>query len=272
MEKFLEVSQILDRNKNEVKKKERKLSDILKVNNEGLVSARNLHDFLDVKTKFNDWISGRIKKYEFIENSDFILVTEKKVTNNPKNPISEYADYAITIDMAKELSMVENNAKGKQARKYFIQVEKAWNSPEMIMKRALEFANKQVENLKLENSQKSQIIGELKPKADYTDCILKNTGLVTITQISKDYGMSGQELNNTLHKLGVQYKQSEQWLLYSRHHGKGYTHSETIPITRSNGKNDVKMNTKWTQKGRLFIYELLKENGVLPTIERECVI
>ena len=113
-----------------------------------------------------------------------------------------------------------------------------------------------------------QIIGELKPKADYTDLILKNKGLVTITQIAKDYGMSGQAMNRILHRLKVQYKQSGQWLLYKDHQAKGYTHSETVEITRKDGTLDVKMNTKWTQKGRLFLYELLKENGVLPTIER----
>lgn len=113
-----------------------------------------------------------------------------------------------------------------------------------------------------------QIIGELKPKADYMDRILKNKGLVTITQIAKDYGMSGQSMNKLLHDLGVQYKQSGQWLLYREHHGKGYTHSETVEIIRSDGREDVKMNTKWTQKGRLFLYELLKENGVLPLIEK----
>lgn len=113
-----------------------------------------------------------------------------------------------------------------------------------------------------------QIIGELKPKADYMDRILKNKGLVTITQIAKDYGMSGQAMNKLLHDLGVQYKQSGQWLLYREHHGKGYTHSETVEIIRSDGREDVKMNTKWTQKGRLFLYELLKENGALPLIEK----
>ena len=75
-------------------------------------------------------------------------------------------------------------------------------------------------------------------------------------------------MNKLLHDLGVQYKQSGQWLLYREHHGKGYTHSETVEITRKDGTPDIKMNTKWTQKGRLFLYDLLKENGVLPTIEK----
>lgn len=129
-------------------------------------------------------------------------------------------------------------------------------------------AEEEKEKLQLENKQKDQLIGELKPKADYMDSILKNKGLVTITQISKDYGMSGTKMNDLLHELGVQYKQSGQWLLYTKYHDKGYTHSETIPITHSDGRPDVRMNTKWTQKGRLFLYDLLKENGVLPVIEQ----
>ena len=123
--------------------------------------------------------------------------------------------------------------------------------------------------LLLGNKQKDQLIGELKPRADYTDNILKNTGLVTVTQISKDYGMSAQEMNTLLHNLKIQFKQSEQWLLYAEHHDKGYTHSETIEILRSDGRPDIKMNTKWTQKGRLFLYDLLKIIDVLPTIEKE---
>ena len=241
-----------------------------------LVSARELHEFLGVKTKFTDWFNGRIKKYEFIENGDFILVSEKKETNNPKNPTTEIKDYAITIEMAKELSMVENNEKGKQARKYFIQCEKKLkeiNQPKLptTYKEALlqlVAAEEEKERLQLESKQKDQIIGELKPKADYTDVILKSKSLVTTTQIAKDYGMSGRDFNKKLHELKVQYKQNEQWLLYSKYHDKGYTHSETIAITRSNGIKDTKMNTKWTQKGRLFLYELLKENEILPVIER----
>lgn len=127
---------------------------------------------------------------------------------------------------------------------------------------------KHIEELTKEVNVKNQVIGELKPKADYTDKILQNKGLVTITQIAKDYGMTGAEMNAKLHELGIQFKQSGQWLLYSRYHGLGYTHSETVDIVRTNGRPDVKMNTKWTQKGRLFLYNKLKENEILPMIEK----
>ena len=135
------------------------------------------------------------------------------------------------------------------------------------MARALKMADSQMQGLQLENEQQRQIIGELKPRADYTDKILKNKGLVTITQIAKDYGMSGTAMNKLLAGLGIQYKQSGQWLLYRKYHDKGYTHSETINITRSDGRPDVVMETKWTQKGRLFIYELLKGEDIYPVIE-----
>jgi phage antirepressor YoqD-like protein len=135
---------------------------------------------------------------------------------------------------------------------------------------AAQLEEKERENgtLRLETTMKDQVIRELKPKADYTDIILKNKGLVTITQISKDYGMSGNAMNKKLHELGLQYKQSDQWLLYTKYQDKGFTHSETINIIRTDGRPDVSMNTKWTQKGRLFIYRMLKDKlGIVPLIE-----
>lgn len=109
---------------------------------------------------------------------------------------------------------------------------------------------------------------ELKTKTKYVDQILKSKGTVTITQIAKDYGMSGPQLNKFLHDVGVQYKQNKQWLLYRKYQDDGYTKSETIDITRSNGDPDVTMNTRWTQKGRLLIHELLEKHGIVPYMDR----
>lgn len=232
------------------------------------LSARELHGFLGVKTHFKDWFP-RMCEYGFQEGNDFCSILSESTGGRPST------DYQITLDMAKEISMLQRNEKGKQARQYFIQIEKEWNSPEKVMARALQLANKEITELKLENNtlllenkMQGQQIAELKPKADYTDDILKNKGLVTITAIAKDYGMSGTAMNAKLNELGVQYKQSGQWFLYAKHQNKGYTHSETQKIVHSDGREDIKMNTKWTQKGRLFIYELLKNNGIVPMIER----
>lgn len=133
---------------------------------------------------------------------------------------------------------------------------------------ALKEEREQRQLLQFECNKQKQIIGELKPKADYTDIILQSKSLVTVTQIAKDYGMSGTAMNEKLHRYGVQYKQSGQWLLYSKYHNNGFTHSETVTITHSDGRTGTVMNTKWTQKGRLFIYNLLKSYGVLPVIEQ----
>lgn len=113
-----------------------------------------------------------------------------------------------------------------------------------------------------------QIIGELKPKVDYLDLILKGKELVTITQIAKDYGMSAVKFNVILHNHRIQYLMNGQWLLYSEYHSKGYTSSISVPITRTDGRREVSMHTQWTQKGRMFLYNFLKEKGILPMIER----
>lgn len=243
------------------------MKELIKVNSTeaGItVSGRELHEFLEIGTQYSKWFE-RMKEYGFIETQDYIAISQKRLTAQGNE--TTYIDHEIKLDMAKEIAMIQRNEKGKQARLYFLQIEKYWNSPDKIMERALMIAKARVEKLSLENKQQKQIIGQLKPKADYTDVILQSKGLVTITQIAKDYGISGQAMNKKLHELGIQYNQSKQWLLYSKYHDKGYTHSETVPITRKDGTQDVSMITKWTQKGRLFLYDLLKENGVIPTIE-----
>lgn len=114
-----------------------------------------------------------------------------------------------------------------------------------------------------------QRVNELTPKASYYDLVLQNKTLVTITQIAKDYGMSGQELNRKLHELGVIYRQGNVWLLYSKYQRTGWTQSETFMAPKPDGTQKAVMHTKWTQKGRLGLYELLKQNGILPLIETE---
>lgn len=107
-------------------------------------------------------------------------------------------------------------------------------------------------------------IKEMTPKATYYDIILNCKDAVPITNISKDYGMSAIAMNAKLHELGVQYKQGEMWLLYQKYASHGYTQSKTFATE----KDRSKMHTYWTQKGRVFLYEFLKEHGIVPTMER----
>ena len=143
-------------------------------------------------------------------------------------------------------------------------IEEVLTNPDTIIRLATDLKNERREKLML-----AQQVTELKPKADYTDLILSNKTLVTITFIAKDYGMSGLAMNKLLHDLGVQYSQSGVWLLYAKHQTKGWTQSETTEVVKKDGSKKLVMNTKWTQKGRLGLYELLKDNGYLPLIEQE---
>ena len=119
-----------------------------------------------------------------------------------------------------------------------------------------------------EVAQKNQIIQELQPKATYYDLVLQNKSLVAISVIAKDYGMSAKKLNKILHELKIQFKQGNTWLLYQKYAGKGYTQSKTHTIDADYSK----MHTYWTQKGRLFLYDLLKnKKGILPLIEQQDV-
>lgn len=114
-----------------------------------------------------------------------------------------------------------------------------------------------------------QQIAEMQPKATYYDVVLKCRDAVNISVIAKDYGWSAQKMNEYLHQKGVQFKQADIWLLYQKHAGCGYTKTNTHIYEDSCGNEHTKVHTKWTQKGRLFIYSLLKADGIFPQIEQE---
>lgn len=143
-------------------------------------------------------------------------------------------------------------------------IEEVLTDPDTIIKLATQLKEEREARLIAE-----QQVNELKPKATYYDRILSNPALVTITVIAKDYGMSGIAMNKKLHELGVQYRQGSIWLLYSKYQKLGWTQSETHMIERNDGTEKAVVNTKWTQKGRLGLYELLKQNDVLPLIEKK---
>jgi prophage antirepressor-like protein len=150
-------------------------------------------------------------------------------------------------------------------------IDEMLGNPEYGIKLLTEYkeAKERARQLELENAQHKQIIGELQPKASYYDLILQNKSLMPISKIAKDYGMSGRAMNKLLHELGVQYKMGNTWLLYQEYADMGYTQSKTHAI---DAERSV-MHTYWTQKGRLFLYDLLKnEKGLLPVIERDTKI
>ena len=229
------------------------------------VSGRDLHAALEVKTAYKDWFP-RMCDYGFEEGTDFCSFLSESTGGRPAT------DHQLTIAMAKELCMIQHSDAGRKFRQYFIKVEEAWNSPEAVMARALQFANNQLSLVKKQNLElletvavQNQQIAEMQPKASYYDLILQNKNTVPITQIAKDYGMSGRKFNELLHELGVQYKFRKTWLLYQHYAECGYTQSRTYAIDESRSV----MHTYWTQKGRLFLYDFLKSEGILPIMEQE---
>ena len=112
-------------------------------------------------------------------------------------------------------------------------------------------------------------IETMQPKVSYYDTILNNKSTVTTTQIAQDYGMSAIALNKKLNEMRIQHKVNSQWILYAPYISQGYVQSKPVDIVRANGRNDVKYNTEWTQKGRLFLYDVLKGEGIIPVIEQQ---
>lgn len=230
------------------------------------VSGRELHMFLGIETPYTKWFE-RMLQYGFENGRDY---TDKNVSVLSEKREREYTqlDHLMKIDMAKELCMLARNEKGKQARQYFLEVEREWNSPEKVMARALNIANNTINNLKLENSMQKQMIAEFKPVKEYVDTILSSTDTVTVTQIAADYGLSARALNKILWEEHLIHNVNGQWILYKRWMNKGFTKSETINVPRADGSSKVVMNTKWTQKGRLKIHEILTAVGIVAEMDR----
>lgn len=241
------------------------MNELIKINytsDRPTVSARDLHEFLEVDTPYRLWFP-RMCEYGFSEGEDFRTFLCESTGGRPAQ------DAQLTIEMAKEICMLQRNEKGKIARQYFIQLEKDWNSPERVMARALQIAEQTLSELKTENAQQKQLLAEYSPKASYYDVVLQTKDALSTSQIAKDYGKSAKWLNAMLHDLGVQYNQGGVWLIYQKYAELGYTRSKTHTYSGNDGEQHSRLHTYWTQKGRLFIYGLLKENGILPLIERE---
>lgn len=151
---------------------------------------------------------------------------------------------------------------------YFSQVEESTKAMLRATLATVREVNEKNRQLEQTVGIQSQQIAELQPKATYYDVVLQCEDLISITAIAKDYGKSARWMNNYLHEKGVQYRQGDIWLLYQTYAERGYTSTKTFKY-EDGGENHVKVHTYWTQKGRLFIYELMKLDGHLPIIEQE---
>lgn len=230
------------------------------------VSGRELHEFLEIKTEYAKWIS-RMIEYGFTENQDFRVIV--KNDENPKGGRPS-TDHEIKLDMAKEIAMIQRNEKGKQARRYFIQIEKAWNSPEMVMKRALEFANKKVKKLTLENS---SLLEEKKmnaPKVIFADAVSTSKSSILVGELAKLLKQNGVD---TGEKRLFAYLRKNKYLIsrkgtdYNMPTQKsaelGLFQVKQTPVVHSDGHISVNKTPKVTGKGQqYFINKFLNKEAI----------
>lgn len=236
----------------------KELIKITEQNGKRAVSARELHRFLEVTERFSNWFERQLQ-YGFIESVDY---QGCEVFNTLAN--QTLTDYALTIDTAKEISMLQRSEKGKQARRYFIECEKLAQNPvsnlsKIDLAQMVIESEREKERLQIQNQLQSEELQKQAPKVAYYEEVLQSQSTYNTNQIAKELGTSAITLNKKLRDLGVQYKQGGTWLLYHKYQNKGYTKTQTYPFVDSNGNTQTSMQTVWTEEGRLFIHKILKQ-------------
>ena len=237
------------------------------------VSGRQLHEALRVGTPYTMWFA-RMCDYGFVENTDFWTDHKNVIRGDGARMPQQEVDHILTMDMAKEICMLQRSEIGQKIRRYFIAAEAAWNSPEAVLARAIqlqqnhqEALENQMRDLIATMEKKTVLITEMEPKVTYYDLVLSCKDAIPITIIAKDYGWSAVRMNNWLHEQKILYRMGRTWLLYQDVAEDGYTKSETHSYRDKLGKIHTEIRLKWTQKGRLFIYKLMKKAGNQPLCE-----
>lgn len=197
-------------------------------NDQQLLSARDLHKGLGLKKQFTDWVKQNFKDFE--ENTDFVFTPQS--VNMPNGGTKQIKDYFLTIDMAKQLCLMSRTEKGKQYRKYLIEVERKWNDPQEVVKRGYAILQNENTQLKLENKNLTVQLEESNKKASYLDIILGTPDALAITQIAADYGYGAVSFNKLLKQVGIQHKVNGQWILYKVYMGKGYVVSQAFTFLK----------------------------------------
>lgn len=253
--------------------------EVFKFDGQVLFNPKHVAEILgiaDVKSSTRNFNSKQLIK---VKNSDVHNMHFRKLNNAGENFLTESGVYKLILRSHKPEAerfgdwVTDEVLPSIRKNGAYIRNQENMTADE-IMARGLLAAQKIIvakeQEIQFKDKQllyQQKVISELQPKANYVDMILQNKSLVLITQIAKDYGMSGRAFNKLLNKLGVQYKVGDQWVLYAKYQACGYVHSRTIEFRHRDGTTDVKMQTEWTQKGRLFLYETLKKEGYLPLIE-----
>lgn len=219
------------------------------------LSARELHKELNVTDRFTRWFE-RMGEYGFEENIDFTSVKSSTLVNN--GATRELQDYRITLDMAKEIAMLQRNEKGKEIRRKLIELEKAWNSPEKVMARALDIAHKTIANLQIENE-------EMKPKAIFADAVATSDTSILIGGLAKLIKQNGTDIGQKrlfermrndgyLIKKGTSKNMPTQMAME-----KGLFEVKERTISNPDGSTRITRTTKVTGRGQIYFINMFKK-------------
>lgn len=248
------------------------MNELIKItydNDRPLVSGRDLHEFLEVGTKYADWFP-RMCEYGFFEGSDFNLLKNERVQMEGGRSVTRVVDDAyMTVEMAKEISMLQRNEKGKQARQYFIQLEKAWNTPEQVMARALKLADKKIIDLQSNNRVLESALEKQRPKVVFADAVSVSKTSILVGELAKILKQNGVDTGQNrlfswlrdngylIKRKGTDYNMPTQYSME-----RGLFEIKETSITHSDGHITVNKTAKVTGKGQIYFINKFKEHAL----------
>lgn len=249
------------------------MNELLKINYEAeqpTVSARDLHEALEINTRFNDWFS-RMAEYGFENGVDFNLLKNEKVRLEGNREVKrDIMDYQISVDMAKQICMIQRSEKGKQYRQYFIDLEKAWNTPEQVMARALKLADRTIDTLKEDNKKLIEENERMKPKEIFADAVSASTSSILIGDLAKLLRQNGvdtgqKRLFEQLRNEGYLMKTgSSRNMPKQKYVENGFFQIKETVISNPDGSVRMTKTTKVTGKGQQhFLNKYLKKEAAV---------
>lgn len=237
------------------------MNELLKINYEAeqlTVSARDLHEALEINTRFNDWFS-RMAEYGFENGVDFNLLKNEKVRLEGNREVKrDIMDYQISVDMAKQICMIQRSEKGKQYRQYFIDLEKAWNTPEQVMARALKLADRTIDNLKEDNKKLIEDNERMRPKEIFADAVSASNSSILIGDLAKLLRQNGvdtgqKRLFEQLRNEGYLMKTgSSRNMPKQKYVENGFFQIKETVISNPDGSVRMTKTTKVTGKGQQY--------------------
>ena len=240
------------------------MNEPLRISNDHLeqptVSGRELHQKLGISAPYSKWLSC-MDRLGFTEGRDWE---------------ADGQDHFLSIDMAMTICRGRRSDDAQRCLRFLQEIHRFWNGPECLLSRSMRAVEEELQNLRARNlhlrgvnAVQRQQITELKPKPSYCDVILSDPIPHSISVMARDYGWCTRKMSRWLSRHGIQRRQDDIWLLEKEHEGMGYTRTVSHTYTGKDGMPHMVVRTYWTQKGRLFLYAMLRADGHLPLMEQE---